>query len=80
MTQPRTGHIGGTGMSENSARPGNHGAWMLRRNDGDRSEIITFSLEIPGRHPGIPGDDIHQAVRRQLPSVAARDRPLIRPR
>jgi hypothetical protein len=53
MTQRRTGHIGSTGMAEYSATPGNHGAWMLRRNDGDRSEIITFSLEIPGRHPGI---------------------------
>jgi hypothetical protein len=53
MTQPRTGHIGSTGMAEYSATPGNHGTWMLRRNDGDRSEIITFSLEIPGRHPGI---------------------------
>ena len=46
-------HIGSTGMAEYSATPGNHGAWMLRRNDGDRSEIIAFSLEIPGRHPGI---------------------------
>ena len=36
--------IGRTGMAEYRSTPGNQGAWMLRRDDGDRSEIITFSL------------------------------------
>ena len=37
-------YIGRTGMAEYRSTPGNQGAWMLRRDDGDRSEIITFSL------------------------------------
>jgi heme-degrading monooxygenase HmoA len=37
-------YISSTGMAEYRSTPGNQGAWMLRRDDGDRSEIITFSL------------------------------------
>jgi heme-degrading monooxygenase HmoA len=37
-------YISSTGMAEYRSTPGNQGAWMLRHDDGDRSEIITFSL------------------------------------
>ena len=33
-------YIDRTGMAEYRSTPGNQGAWMLRRDDGDRSEII----------------------------------------
>ena len=42
-------YIGRTGMAEYRSTPGNQGAWMLRRDDGDRSEIVA-------------GEDIEQAV------------------
>src|SRR5215203_2810367 len=76
MTQPHTRTTSGAlAWLSTALRPGNHGAWMLRRNDGDHSEIVTLSLEIPGEGiRAFAGDDIHQAVRRQLPSVADRDR------
>jgi heme-degrading monooxygenase HmoA len=37
-------YIEGTGMAEYRATPGNRGAWMLRRDVGDLTEIITFSF------------------------------------
>ena len=45
-------YINRTGMAEYRATPGNQGAWMLRRDDGDHSEIITFSLWDPGTASG----------------------------
>jgi heme-degrading monooxygenase HmoA len=52
-----------TGMAEYRSTPGNQGAWMLRRDDGDRSEIITFSLwESRDSIRTFAGDDIDQAV------------------
>jgi heme-degrading monooxygenase HmoA len=43
--------------------PGNRGAWMLRRDDGDRSEIVTFSLWESREHiKAFAGDDVEQAV------------------
>jgi heme-degrading monooxygenase HmoA len=33
-----------TGFAEYGQTPGNRGAWMLRRDDGDRTEFITLSL------------------------------------
>ena len=60
-------HIGSTGTAEHRATPGNHGAWMLRPDDGDHSEIITLSPWQSGeRILAFAGDDIHQAVCRQL--------------
>ena len=56
-------YIVNTGMAEYQSTPGNQGAWMLRRDDGDRSEIVTFSLW--DSHDSIrafAGDDIDQAV------------------
>ena len=52
-----------TGMAEYRSTPGNQGAWMLRRDDGDHSEIITFSLwESRDSIRTFAGDDIDQAV------------------
>jgi heme-degrading monooxygenase HmoA len=33
-----------TGVAEYSATPGNLGVWMLRRNVGDRTEFVMFTL------------------------------------
>jgi heme-degrading monooxygenase HmoA len=56
-------YIANTGMAEYRATPGNQGAWMLRRDDGDRSEIVTFSLwDSRDSIRAFAGDDIDQAV------------------
>lgn len=56
-------YIAKTGMAEYRSTPGNQGAWMLRRDDGERTEIITFSLwESPDSIRAFAGDDIDQAV------------------
>jgi heme-degrading monooxygenase HmoA len=56
-------YIAGTGMTEYRSTPGNQGAWMLRRDDGDRSEIVTFSLwDSTDSIRAFAGDDIDQAV------------------
>lgn len=56
-------YIGGTGMAEYRSTPGNQGAWMLRRDDGDRSEIITFSLwDSRDSVRAFAGENIDQAV------------------
>jgi heme-degrading monooxygenase HmoA len=56
-------YIGRTGMAEYRSTPGNQGAWMLRRDDGDRSEIITFSLwDSRDSIRAFAGEDIDQAV------------------
>ena len=56
-------YIGSTGMAEYRSTPGNQGAWMLRRDDGDHSEIITFSLwDSQDSIRAFAGDDIDQAV------------------
>jgi heme-degrading monooxygenase HmoA len=58
-----TNYIAGTGMAEYRSTPGNQGAWMLRRDDGDRSEIITFSLwDSRDSIRAFAGEDIEQAV------------------
>ena len=56
-------YIANTGMAEYRSTPGNQGAWMLRRDDGDHSEIITFSLwDSRDSIRAFAGDDIDQAV------------------
>ena len=56
-------YIDRTGMTEYRSTPGNQGAWMLRRDDGDRSEIITFSLwDSRDSIRAFAGEDIEQAV------------------
>ncbi len=56
-------YISSTGMAEYRSTPGNQGAWMLRRDDGDRSEIITFSLwDSRESIRAFAGDEIDRAV------------------
>jgi heme-degrading monooxygenase HmoA len=56
-------YINRTGMAEYRSTPGNQGAWMLRRDDGDRSEIMTFSLwDSRDSIRAFAGEDIEQAV------------------
>ncbi len=56
-------YIDRTGMTEYRSTAGNQGAWMLRRDDGDRSEIITFSLwDSRDSIKTFAGEDIEQAV------------------
>jgi heme-degrading monooxygenase HmoA len=52
-----------TGFAEYGRTPGNRGAWMLRRDDGERTEIVTFSLwESEEAIRAFAGDDIEAAV------------------
>jgi heme-degrading monooxygenase HmoA len=37
-------YIGDTGLAGYTATPGNRGAWLLRRDAGDRTQFLTFSL------------------------------------
>jgi heme-degrading monooxygenase HmoA len=56
-------YIDGTGLSEYASTAGNHGAWMLRRDEGDRTEFITLSFwESRDAIRGFAGDDIERAV------------------
>jgi heme-degrading monooxygenase HmoA len=56
-------YISNTGMAEYRSTPGNQGAWMLRRDVGDRAEIITFSLwDSRDSIKAFAGDNIDKAV------------------
>jgi heme-degrading monooxygenase HmoA len=56
-------YIAGTGMKEYTQTPGNRGAWMLRRDVGDLSEIVTFSLwESIDAIKAFAGEDYETAV------------------
>ncbi|HVV59640.1 MAG TPA: hypothetical protein VHC45_14875 [Gaiellaceae bacterium] len=56
-------YIDGTGMDEYRRTPGNRGAWMLRRDDGDRTEFVTLSFwDSLDAIRGFAGDDIERAV------------------
>ena len=56
-------YIHETGLNEYAETPGNRGAWMLRRDQGDRTEFITFSLWDSGDAiRAFAGDDIETAV------------------
>jgi heme-degrading monooxygenase HmoA len=56
-------YIEQTGLAEYTQTPGNRGAWLLRRTDGDRTEIVTLSFW-ESRHAieGFAGEDIDKAV------------------
>jgi heme-degrading monooxygenase HmoA len=57
------GYIRETGFEEYARTEGNLGAWMLRRDDGERTEFITFSLwESVQSIRAFAGDDIEAAV------------------
>jgi heme-degrading monooxygenase HmoA len=56
-------YIRDTGLAEYVATPGNRGAWMLRRDDGDQTEFITLSFwESLEAIRVFAGDDIEAAV------------------
>jgi heme-degrading monooxygenase HmoA len=52
-----------TGFAKYARTPGNRGAWMLRRDEGDRTEILTLSLwDSVDAIRAFAGDDIEAAV------------------
>jgi heme-degrading monooxygenase HmoA len=56
-------YIEATGFAEYAQTSGNRGAWMLRRDEGDRTEFITLSLwESEDAIRAFAGDDIEAAV------------------
>jgi heme-degrading monooxygenase HmoA len=56
-------YIRDTGFNQYAGTAGNRGAWMLRRDDGDRTEFITYSLwESVDAIRAFAGDDIDAAV------------------
>jgi heme-degrading monooxygenase HmoA len=56
-------YIRRTGFSAYADTPGNHGAWLLRRDEGGRSEFITLSLWASvDAIRAFAGDDIDAAV------------------
>jgi heme-degrading monooxygenase HmoA len=56
-------YIDDTGMTEYKGTPGNCGAWMLRRDVGELTEVITFSLwESLDAVKAFAGDDYETAV------------------
>ena len=56
-------YIQQTGIEAYKATPGNRGAWMLWRPDGDRAEVITLSFwDSREAIQGFAGQDIGKAV------------------
>ena len=52
-----------TGIDEYEKTPGNRGAWVLSRTDGDRAEIVTLSFWGSREAiEGFAGQDIERAV------------------
>jgi heme-degrading monooxygenase HmoA len=56
-------YIVGTGLAEYLATPGNQGAYLVSRPDGDRTEFLTVSLwDSRDAIVAFAGDDIDRAV------------------
>ena len=56
-------YIRATDFAEYGRTAGNRGAWMLRRDDGDRTEFITLSLwDSVDAIKAFAGEDIEAAV------------------
>ena len=56
-------YIRDTGFAEYGRTDGNRGAWMLRRDDGDRTEFITLSMwDSVDAVKAFAGEDIEAAV------------------
>ncbi|HSO53447.1 MAG TPA: hypothetical protein VL330_11990 [Actinomycetes bacterium] len=56
-------YVRDTGFTKYAETSGNRGAWMLRRDQGDRSELLTLSLwENVDAIRAFAGDDIEAAV------------------
>ena len=54
-------YIRRTGFSKYAETPGNHGAWMLRRDEDGCSEFITLSHYQVADHTSPTGGDASQA-------------------
>jgi len=56
-------YIRDTGFASYAATAGNRGSWMLRRDEGERTEFLTFSLwDSVEAIRAFAGDDIEAAV------------------
>jgi heme-degrading monooxygenase HmoA len=56
-------YIRATGFNEYAETDGNRGAWMLRRDHGERTEFITYSLwDTVEAIRAFAGEDIEAAV------------------
>jgi heme-degrading monooxygenase HmoA len=56
-------YIKETGFTEYGETPGNRGAWLLRRDDGDETEFVTLSLwDSRQAIVAFAGEDIEAAV------------------
>jgi heme-degrading monooxygenase HmoA len=56
-------YVDKTGIEEYKKTPGNRGAWILQRVEGDRAEIVTLSFwESREVIAGFAGEDIAKAV------------------
>ncbi len=56
-------YIRETGFEQYALTDGNRGAWLLRRDEGDRTEFITYSLwDSLNSVRAFAGDDIERAV------------------
>ena len=56
-------YVAETGLDEYRRMPGNEGAWLLRRDAGDRTEFLTFSLwESVDAVKAFAGEDYETAV------------------
>ena len=56
-------YIRETGFAEYGRTAGNRGAWMLRRDDGDRTELVTLSMwDSIDAIKAFAGEDIEAAV------------------
>ncbi len=56
-------YIGETGLAGYEATPGNRGAWLLRRELGDLTEFVTFTLwDSLDAVRAFAGDDVERAV------------------
>jgi heme-degrading monooxygenase HmoA len=52
-----------TGMKEYRATPGNRGAWIMRRDDGDRTEFVTLTFwDSLDAVKGFAGEEVERAV------------------
>jgi heme-degrading monooxygenase HmoA len=61
--EPYAAYIRETGLAAYAATPGNLGAWLMYRIEGDRAEVQTVSLwtSMDAIH-GFAGDDVERAV------------------
>jgi len=56
-------YIARTGLAAYRSTPGNRGAWLLHRADGDRTEFLALSLwESLDAVRSFAGDDVERAV------------------